>query len=597
LSHLIVISSRTFHIVKLSCSLILSFFALGGCVQPNGLASDTDLAQKTDLLEQSSTSTLATTPPVENSSDTPVAVIDNGAWPETDTRIEWPETAHHAIAPITHLTGPPAASRRASKRVYLDVTKQDLWQVFIQRQDWKYEHNARVASQLNWFAKNPNFIHRVAQRCTPYFYHIVSELEKNDLPVELALLPIIESAYRPFAFSRGRATGIWQFIPSTGREFGLKQNWWYDGRRDIVASTNAAIRFFKQLETKFDGDWLHALAAYNAGPAKVRRSIAHNRKKNLPTTFWDLKLPRETRDYVPKFLALIEVIRHPQAYGIDLPPIEATPYFAAIDTKRQIDLAWAAENANTSIKQLYWLNPGFNRWATAPDGPHRLLVPAGSAADFKLALSELNESYPVTWTRHKIKSGETLGAIAKRYETTVRHLKIVNHLNGDLIVVGRNIMIPTPSALPSAYVFSASQRLEAAQSRGSGFKHVHRVRSGDTLWDLARSYNSSIGKIAKWNNIATKTPLQVGQTLVIWRPGARELAAATPAVAFVANFQPDIQIVRYVVRPGDSLNRIAQRFNIQLADLFRWNSGLRNVKYIQPGQKIRLELDVRQQSG
>ena len=158
-------------------------------------------------------------------------------------------------------------------------------------------------------------------------------------------------------------------------------------------------------------------------------------------------------------------------------------------------------------------------------------------------------------------------------------------------------MIPTPSALASAYVFSASQRLEAAQSRGSGIKHVHRVRSGDTLWDLARSYNSSIGKIAKWNNIAAKTPLQVGQNLVIWRPDVLKPAAAIPTIAIVANFQPDIQIIRYVVRPGDSLNRIAQRFNIQLADLFRWNSGLRSAKYIQPGQKIRLELDVRQQSG
>ncbi len=590
--------ARIYHALPL-----IGLFALAGCAQINWSVGEVAPIRKTGSPEPTATTTLEQPPHIEYSSFAPAIAINYRPMVHTGLRVDTPANAFVAreaiapIPPVSHLAGPPAASRATVNRGHLEVTRQNLWDLFIERQRWELERNPRITTHLNWFVKNPDYIDRVMQRGTPYLYHIVNELEKNHLPVELALLPVIESAYRPFAYSHGRATGIWQFIPSTGKAFGLKQNWWYDGRRDIVASTAAAIEFFKQLESEFAGDWLHALAAYNAGPAKIRKAIRRNRKKNLPTSFWDLRLPKETRNYIPRFLALIEVMRHPQSYGIVLPPIDAQPYFVAIDTRTQIDLAWAAKNSNTSIKEFYWLNPGFNRWATAPDGPHRLLVPITSAANFQVALDALPESERVTWIRHKIKAGESLSTIAERYKTTVRQLKKVNRIKGSLIRAGHDLMISGPGSSESTYAFSASQRLETAQSRGSGSKRVHRVRSGDTLWDLAKSYNSSARKIANWNNMTTRTPLRIGQKLVIWQPDAHKSGELVSAMALTDNFQPAIQVIRYVVRPGDSLNRIATRFNIQVTDLLRWNAGLQNAKYIQPGQKIRLELDVRQQSG
>lgn len=516
------------------------------------------------------------------------------------------QTTNNSASTTTQPTSPvtlPAETTRSTQFVKnhtlvdganLNATNQDLWHWLKHRFTWKHANNDRIARQQKWFAQNTAYVKRVLERSRPYLHYIANQLEKNHLPFELALLPVIESAYRPFAYSHGRATGIWQFIPSTGKSFGLTQDWWYDGRRDIAASTNAAIRFFKQLEREFDGNWLHALAAYNAGPTKVRNAIKHNQKKNLPASYWDLHLPRETRNYVPKLLALISVIDQSEKYKLDLPLISTQPYFAKIDTGKQIDLSRAAKMAGISIEQLYLLNPGFNRWATAPDGPHHLLIPINNAEQFKLALAKLPDAERITWTRHTIKSGETLSTIARRYKTTVGYIKKVNHLSSNLIRAGRALTIPGPGAAESTYAYSASQRLKVAQSNGSGTRYTHKVRNGDTLWRLAKTYGATIRKIAQWNNITPKTPLKLGQKLVIWKKPASNIMVNTQAGAV---FQPSIQTIRYTVKSGDSLDGIAHRFNIKVADLLRWNVELKNARYIHPGQKIRLQLDVREQSG
>src|SRR5690606_25387789 len=196
-----------------------------------------------------------------------------------------------------------------------------------------------------------------------YLHHIDEQADARDMPLELVLLPIVESAFDPFAYSHGRASGPWQFIPSTGKHFGLEQDWWADQRRDIVASTEAALTYLQQLADRFDGDWLLALASYNAGAGNVSRAITRNRNAGKPTDYWSLQLPRETMAYVPKLLALAQIVRDPEQFGLDVPAIADEPYFTSIDVGGQIDLAQAAEMADISLEELYLLNPAFNRWA------------------------------------------------------------------------------------------------------------------------------------------------------------------------------------------------------------------------------------------
>lgn len=234
-----------------------------------------------------------------------------------------------------------------------------------------------MKARIAWYARHQAYLDRVAERATPYLFHIVEEIERRGMPMELALLPIVESAFHPFAYSRSHASGIWQFIPGTGRNYGLKQNWWYDGRRDIVAATDAALRYLDKLNKEFHGNWLHALAAYNTGERNVGRAIKRNRKAGKQTDFWSLRLPRETRGYVPSLLAVAELLAEPEKYGITWQTIENKPYFTQVDIGGQLDLATAAGLADLSMDDLYTLNPAFNRWATAPDGPHHLLVPVG----------------------------------------------------------------------------------------------------------------------------------------------------------------------------------------------------------------------------
>ncbi len=239
--------------------------------------------------------------------------------------------------------------------------------------------NDRIRVQREWYARHPEYFTRVTTRSERYLHYIVEQAEARDMPLELALLPIVESAFDPFAYSHARAAGPWQFIPSTGDYFGMQRTWWEDQRRDILKSTNAALDYLQQLSNRFEGDWLLALASYNAGGGTVSRAIRRNKEAGKPTDFWNLNLPRETTAYVPKLLAIAQIVGDPQAYGVPLHPIANEPYFATVKTGGQIDLAQAARLADISVEELYLLNPSYNRWATSPDGPFRLLVPVDRA--------------------------------------------------------------------------------------------------------------------------------------------------------------------------------------------------------------------------
>jgi membrane-bound lytic murein transglycosylase D len=452
--------------------------------------------------------------------------------------------------------------------------------------------HAAVAKQADWYARHAAYLDRVFTRAQPYLPHVAAEVEARGLPAELAFLPVIESAFDPFAYSHGRAAGLWQFIPGTGKRFGLKQNWWYDGRRDVVESTRAALDYLEYLHELFDGDWLLAVAAYNCGEGTVGRAIRKNQAAGRPTDFWSLQLPAETRGYVPRLLGLADVIAAPDKYEIELPSIPDAPVFTAVELDGQIDLAVAAELAGIELAALQALNPGFNRWATDPEGPHRLQLPIELAEDFALAVAALDPNERVRWHRHQVRSGDTLGGIARRYKTTVAVLQSVNDLSGTQIRVGSHLMVPTSTRSVADYPLSADNRLASTQQRerAGRVRSEHTVRNGDSLWSISRRHNVGVRELAAWNGMAPGDTLSVGRTLVVWQPGGAASAARPPAAA------PQLRKVNYTVRRGDSLYRIANNFRVSVNDIKRWNR-LDGKKHLQPGQRLILHVDVIAQSG
>ncbi len=495
------------------------------------------------------------------------------------------ETAHTEPAP------PPAP---AGPRPH-----DDLWQRTLAGYQLTIPNNARIDHELKWFTSHADYVKRIQKRAQPYLHFILEEIEKRGMPTELALLPVVESAFQPFAYSPGRAAGLWQFIPSTGRHFGLKQNWWYDGRRDVVSATRAALDYLQSLANRFDGDWELALASYNAGAGTVSRAIRKNKKRGKPTDFWSLNLPRETKSYVPRLLAFARLLAQSDQLGIHFAPLPNEPHFASVDIGAQLDLALAAEMAGITIQQLYHLNPGFNRWATDPDGPHRLQLPVDRVESFKQKLAALEDDKRLRWKRYKIKSGDNLGAIARRHNTTVALLQQVNKLRDTRIRAGRHLLIPVSSKSLEHYAFSAQQRRSRIQnSARSGTKVHYTVRPGDNLWDIARSFKVNHRALAKWNGMAPRDILRPGQKLVIWtrekRAQNRTLAAATLPPAMENSPLAKRSSVHYRVRKGDSLSRIASRFNVSVADLRKWNT--LPSKYLQPGQRIKLFVDITQQA-
>ncbi len=449
----------------------------------------------------------------------------------------------------------------------------------------------RITQELNWYRSHPDYIQRIQERAEPYLHFILDEIDRRSMPSEIALLPAVESAFRPFAYSPGRAAGMWQFIPSTGRHFGLKQNWWYDGRRDVVSSTKAALDYLQSLNKQFDGDWELALAAYNSGAGTVRSAIRRNERKGKSTDFWSLKLPDETSAYVPRLLALSEIFRNADSYGVSLLELPDEPYFTSVDIGSQLDLALAADMADLPIQDLYLLNSGFNRWATDPEGPHRLNLPLDKVDAFLAELEQLPPEKRLTWKRYKIKPGDSLSLIATRHKTTTKLLRQVNKLRGNNIRAGKHLLIPVSSQSLDHYVYSAEQRKASIQNRQrNGHKHVYVVKPGDSLWSIARHYSVSHRTLAKWNGMAPGDTLKTGQKLVIW---SKQKVAS---VSSPLDLQPmgTQSSLHYKVRRGDSLARIAQRFNVSVSDLRRWNT--LNGKYLQPGQRLKLYVDVTEQT-
>jgi membrane-bound lytic murein transglycosylase D len=397
----------------------------------------------------------------------------------------------------------------------------DLWERIRSGYAMPVLDSPLVARHEKWFVNNPDYLNSMVGRARLYLYYIVDEVEKRGMPMEIALLPAIESAYKPQAYSRARAAGLWQFIPSTGRIYGLEMNWWYDGRNDVIASTGAALDYLEKLYGQFN-DWQLALAAYNCGERKVERLVAENRRKGLPADYASLKkLPRETKNYVPKLMAMANIIADPAKYGLQIAAIPNTEYFARVVTDDQIDLGVVARLTDMPVDELFMINPGYQRWVTDPNGPHALLVPADKKDALIDGLTKLADEDRVQWARHQVRRGDTISRVAGRYKVTVESIRTANSMASNHLTTGQNLLIPVSAnkltAVPPPAVLktaNASVRLKVDDSER--VKILHRVRSGETLWSIARKYKVYIHDLREWNLLETDDTLRLGQRLFIW---------------------------------------------------------------------------------
>ena len=464
----------------------------------------------------------------------------------------------------------------------------DLWQVIANRQDIKSVSNSRVQSRIDWISNHPEYLSLISKRAEPFLYLVVSELEKQNVPIEIALLPIVESDYYPFSYSHGTAAGLWQFIPSTGRMYGLEEDWWHADRRDVLASTKAAANYLNDLNKMFKGDWLLSIAAYNAGPGRIQRAIDTNIKLGKKTDFWSLDLPQETEKYVPKLLALSQVIKNPSRYNQKLLEIDNKPFLNEVELDSQFDLALISQWTGLSIDQIYNYNPGLKRWATPESLPYIMLLPEEVIYSFNDNLSKQGQRPKISWTRYKIKQGDSLSVIAQNYNTTIGQIMSVNELDNDAIRADKYLIVPLAQKSEGYYSLSDNQREKSRLNiQKNSEKIIYTVVAGDSLWKISTKFGTTINNLVRWNQISPSDSLSIGKELVILRDNKNKTELAK-----ITNTGIDInRDIFYTVKEGDNLSRIAQKYNVKIAEIRSWND--LNEEYIlQPGDKLTITINV-----
>jgi membrane-bound lytic murein transglycosylase D len=394
-----------------------------------------------------------------------------------------------------------------------DLKAHDLWPRIRSGFAMRELDTRLVAKHEKWYVDHPDYFARMTDRARRYLYFITEEVERRGMPSEIALLPMIESAFNPGAYSRSRASGIWQFMPSTGKKFGMQQNWWYDGRRDVISATNGALDYLQKLHDMF-GDWDLALAAYNCGEGAVQRAQAHNRKRGLPVNYASLKLLRETRNYVPKLLAIKNIIADPAKFSLALQDIPNEPYFAAVATTKRIDVKLAAQLADISEEEFAALNPAHNRPVILQGSSDLILLPMNKVETFRANLQSYDKPL-VSWQSYQPKKGERLDKLAPRFGLSLANLKSVNGLTArGNISTGQTLLVPLNGAETESEFEAFNMHLAPTDNR-TGTRHI--VRRGETLGGLARRYHVSIAKLQQWNG--PLKIIRIGQTIITAQAG------------------------------------------------------------------------------
>lgn len=444
----------------------------------------------------------------------------------------------------------------------------DIWQRIRQQMHIQVPPRADIRKEIAFFASKQKFFNEVANRAEPYLYLIVTELEKRRMPVELALLPIVESAYNPAAQGKGPA-GLWQMVPQTARNFGLKIQHGYDGRKDPVNSTLAVLDYLQHLHDSLGNDWLNAVAAYNTGEGRIMAAVERNKARGKPTDYWSLQIPGRYVQTMPKWLAMISLVKNPANYQISLPPVANRPVVGSTRIAGAVQLQQAAELAGIPLNQLKKLNPGFGLTTTPAGKEFPLLLPLEQLETFEkqrhllkkvtVAAAPAGESQ-----RYKVKDGDSLGSIAARYKTKVATLRRLNQLKHDQLQAGQMLLVP---AGKNSSATVASNRPQSYQ-----------VKAGDSLWTIAQKLKVDSEELRIYNKLAANAHLKPGQSLRI--PGA-----SVSSTKVVANTKKTKAV--YTVKKGDSLDRIAKLHKIKLADLLKWNQ-LQADSRLKPGQQLRV---------
>lgn len=493
-----------------------------------------------------------------------------------------PVTTDHAVPLVTVLN--PATETSTADRPFSN-DNDSLWPRL--RSGYQLDRDIQhplIAKEVAWYRKNPTFVYRATERSSRYLHYVVSEVQQRNMPTELALLPFIESAYDPFAYSRSGAGGMWQFVPQTATAFGLKRNWWYDGRKDVVASTDAALDYLQYLHDKFDNDWLLAIAAYNFGEGSIQRAMAANRSKGLATDFWSLELREETRTYVPRLLALAKIVAEPQRYGITLYSIPDRAYFAAADSKGQLDLAKAARLANVDIDELLRLNPGLNHATISKETPQRILLPINAYDRFTRELTALPATERPQFKQYKVIKGDTLSTLSRKFGITPATLASANGLSNKLLKPGQELIIPQGQASQNEAEIAQAPVPVTTQTPFGSTQIFHTVEASDNLRRLSQHYGVSIRDIQRWNGLGADDPIKIGQKLNIWTD---EIGSKPAKVVAADSKNTAPKKVGYTIQSGDSLTAIANKFNLEIDDILRWNQ-INPRALLQPGRRLTL---------
>lgn len=427
-----------------------------------------------------------------------------------------------------------------------------------------YEDSERVQEQINWYMNNQDFLYHSASRAAPYLYYILQQIKKRHLPGEFALLPIIESSFNPFSYSSAGAAGLWQLMPATANDLGVKQNSWYDGRRDVVASTKAALNHLSYLNDFFNGNWLYAIAAYNTGEGNVLSAIKKNIRIGDSTDFWSLPVAQQTRDYIPKILALATIISHPEQYPIELPYVRNAPYLAEVDIGSRMDLKHAAFLAGLSLKELKQLNPGFNSTTIGPNGPFKLILPIENVEQFSENLASSPQFQEQTPELSK-----TILASAQQDDFSASTRDSAKK-------VKRKLQLLASSKKTKAEVIDSHYTLQPGDT-------LYMVRDGDNIQKIADRFHTSTSNIKLANNINSYTTLQTGMKLVI---PTHAITSTEPTVE-PKKYQMSPGDTLYMVRRGDTMEKIAKKYHttpasIRLANLVSDDDVKEGIELIIP---------------
>ena len=451
--------------------------------------------------------------------------------PPAKVEMTYDEKPHAPEGPPVYPSGPlkpVTAEEVVSQAIARLQPPADLWERIRRGYRMPNLENDLVRQQEQWYASRPDYIQRMADRSRKYLFHIVEELERRDMPAELALLPFIESAFNPQAVSSARAAGMWQFMPATGKDYDLKQNVFRDDRRDVLASTRAAMDYLQRLYGMF-GDWHLALAAYNWGEGNVKRAIERNQKAGLGTSYADLNMPNETRNYVPKLQAVKNIVTSPEQFRADLPVIENHPYFQSVTLARDMDVALAARLADVPLDDFKALNPQHNRPVILAAGTPQILLPWDNAAVFKRNFDAYSEGKLASWTAWNVPATMSVGEAARRVGMNENDLRAVNTIPPRMVIKAGSVLIVPRSGSTQGDV--ASHVADNAQLNLAPEIVTRRtvVRAGkrDTVTSMAHRYKLAPAQVAEWNHLAAHASLKPGQHVVLYLPVR---AVARPAV-------------------------------------------------------------------